>query len=260
MAVSIVALSFFKINDDPATWNSADIDNILILGDILYHASYKKMKREGTTPQAEYLLISEVYPFTKIGRQYYRFHRMDEDEDEKDIFNINNLLRSLNNFFIEKKNQCGIFTYNIYSFAIMRKSNSVFLFNSLPTSYAGDPMDADDAESAACVMEMFTINCLANHLLTACERERNKNSEWYSLMKIFIEKKVFGKDLLRQKVSRDLCVTKKNIGGTVPENLSGFLGDEEQHINSETEISTQDNVQKYSFQNQTLVRPLSIFD
>lgn len=251
VAVSIVALSFFKFNESPATWKTNDIDNILILGDNLYHASFKKMKREGTTPQAEFLLISEVYSFIKIGRQYYRFDRMDKDEDEKNTFNFNNLVRSLNRFFIVNKNHCGIFTWNIYSFAIMLKSNSVFLFNSYPTSYAGDPMDVNDTESAACVMEMLTLNCLANHLLTACKQERSDNSECYSLIKIFIEKTVFGKDiLLRQKVNRDLCVTKKNTGGAERKNWSGFL----------EEVSTQENVQKCTLRNHALVRILTFFD
>lgn len=213
VAISVVALSFFKINKDPETWITAYLNQILITGDVQYNASYKKMKREGKTPQTQHLTLSEVYPYIKIGRKYYYLNETDADSInlEKDVLKRDNLEKSLDRFFIENRNVCGIFTYKIFSFAIMRTSNSFFLFNSRASSYDGEPMDPFDQESAACLMQTYTITCLASCLLIACNQRHMifddsvyDQAGMFSITTVNISQKVFAYDSKRKKVIRDL--------------------------------------------------------
>lgn len=214
VAISVAALCFFKVNNNPESWKTADINQILINGDIQYHASFKKMQREGQILQALHLSLSEVYPYIKFDRKYYYFNENNADPIhlERNVLQMNNLVTSLNRFFIENQNVTGIFTCNIFSFAIMQKSLSFFLFNSRATSYDGELMDPCDPESAACLMQMFTINCLASYLLLACDQRHMIFYEHaydpavsFSITGVNIVKKVFGNDSSkRKKIIRDL--------------------------------------------------------
>lgn len=259
VTVSVVALCFLKLNDNPASWKTVDIDKILNYGDIQYHASYKEMKREGKRPQEKYLLISEVYSYTKVGRNYFCFNESNYVY-EKEIFNLENLEKSLYRFFFENNNNCGVFTYNIYSFAIMRKFSSFFLLNSHATSYAGVPMDPNDNESAACLMEMFTIRCLANHLLVACNHEQiifndSDTLNCYSMVNLNIEKKVFGKDTLkRQQVNRHLCIAESNRGGIKRKYKSELHEDGKGHLYKRPNVVKNENSEEHTLLKQSLVR------
>lgn len=214
VATAIVALCFFDENNSPEKWASTDINQILIKGDEQYYASYKKLKREGRVPQTPYLLLSEVYPYIKFGRKFFCVSETDVNspDNEKNVLKWDHLLTSLNRFFIE--NLCGVFTCKTYSFAIMRKSDSsFFLFNSRPTSYDGEPIDPCDPSSAACLMHMFTVTCLASHLLVACNQRQMILDEFkydpsiiYSISSVKIDKKIFGTDTLKRKqINRDLA-------------------------------------------------------
>lgn len=198
------------------------------------------MKIEGKKPQEKHLLMSEVYSYSKIGGHFFCFNETNNVfqhlDVEEDVLNLNNLEKSLNRFFNENNNQCGVFVCNIYSFALMQTSHSFFLFNSYATSYAGEPMISNDKDSAACSMEVFTIRCLSNHLLAACNQEQmtfdcdeDGTSICFSLINLGIEKKVFGKDILkRKKVDRHLCVAERNRGGIQRKHKSRlFQGKEE---------------------------------
>lgn len=126
VTIALVALCFAKIKD-PATWKTSDINNILIIGDIQYHGSYKKMYREGKRPQMKDLLImSEVYPYIKIDRKYFYLNAMD-CSFEYDVLSLKTLIMSLTRFFHENENDCGVFTCNSHSIAMMQKSNSFFV-------------------------------------------------------------------------------------------------------------------------------------
>lgn len=272
VSVSIVALCFLKMNDNPATWKTADINNILNYGDILYHASYQQMKLQGENPKEKYLIMSEVYSYTKIGGQYFCFNEAKDvvqyTDLEKGVLNLNNLENTLYRFFNLNNNQCGVFTCESYSFAIMQHSYSFFMFNSYATSYAGESMDPNDEGSAACLMEMCTIRCLANHLLAACNQEQIifDGSECdtyicYSLTNPNIEKKVFGKDnLKRKKVNRHLYVAENNRGGikrgTKRNYKSRLFEDKENGKNHRPEVSTpkRPNLQKHTLLGQLTVR------
>lgn len=215
LAIAVVAICFFQINNNPATWKTADINLILINGDAQYQASYKKREKDLQTSN---LLLSELYPYIKIGRNFYYLNLMDDESDslrdERSVLKLSNLLTSLNRFFYENRNQYCVFTCNVFSFAIMRDSDSFFLFNSHATSYAGEPVNQYDADdSAACLMQVFTIKCLANHLMVACSQGKrvfddsdSDPSIFYVMTSLIIEKKVFGKDIsTRKKVTRRLC-------------------------------------------------------
>lgn len=220
--MSVIALCYFKIYPSVSTWKTDDINSILNHGDIQYHASYKQMKIDGRSPQRKYLMMSEVYPYAKICKTLFR---LDIDvfgylNVEKDILGSQSLETSLNRFFKENRNQCGLFVCNVYSFAIIQTSYSFFLLNSRATSYAGEPMSSNDKESAACLMEMFTIKCLINHLLVACSQEHmifddvDRFQPEYYLVQLNIEEKKFGKDVLtRKKVNRHLLLADINRGG-----------------------------------------------
>lgn len=215
LAVSVVSLCFLKANGDPSTWKTADVDIIVAYGDAQYNASYKQMKRERIAPKTNHLLLSEVYPFIKLGREFYYLNEFDANQSnfESNALKTANLLDSLNQYFTENRNQTAIFTYNDYSFAIIRNTGSYFVFNSLATSYTGEPMNPAEENSAACLAQFFTIQSLANYIFKACSRREIVDSDsgeallvFYLLMNVIIEKKVFAKDITaRQRVTRDLC-------------------------------------------------------
>lgn len=165
-AVSVVALCHFFGNNNPKTWKTADLNNLLINGDILYQASYKRMKTQKTVP----LKLTDILPQIKMGEKVY--HLSIIEKLETNVLNWNNLILSLNRFFVEKNHHTGVFTYGIFSFAIMRKADSFFLLNSRATAYDGEPLDPLNRESAACLMEMFTTTCLAERLLVACDERK----------------------------------------------------------------------------------------
>lgn len=224
LTISFIALCFFKTKENVSTWKTADINDILNYGDIQYHASYKKMKIDGKMPQRKYLLINEVYQYAKICNQFFRLESVyvyGHLSAENDILSSSNLEAAINRFFKKNNNECGIFTCNIYSFAIIQTSRSFFLLNSGATSYAGELLRIDDKESAACLMEMFTIKCLVNHLLDMCNEENmifdeadNRSQINFALMYLNIEKINFGKDILtRKKVDRHLHLAAINRGG-----------------------------------------------
>lgn len=48
--------------------------------------------------------------------------------------------------------------------------NLFFLLNSSATAYDGEPLSPHDKDSAVCLMQMFTVTCLAGHLLVACNQ------------------------------------------------------------------------------------------
>lgn len=264
VATSVVALCFFYVNNSPETWATADINQILIKGDEQYHASYKQMKREGKVPQTLHLLLSEVYPYVKFGRKYFCCETdVDPLDNEKNVLKWNNLLPSLTRCFIENQNVCAVFTCEKYSFPIMRQSNSFFLLNSRPTSYDGEPMDPCDPSSAACLMQMFTVICLASHLLVACNQRQMILDEskydpciTYFISSVKIDKKVFGSDnLKRKKVNRDLATLgskrsdverkrKSNLIGNVDAELKRSRLNSEKNVKSD--IIAQEKVKKNS--------------
>lgn len=188
--------------DDPATWTTCDINLILIDGDAQYHASYKKLKRDGRIPQTRQLLPIEVYPYIKIGRTFLYLNAIDTKlRVESNILKWDNLVKSLNQFFKDLQYRSGIFSCNNLSFAIFQNSESFFLLNSHATSYAGESMSSSDDESAACLMQTFTIQCLAGHLIAASYKGNNIFDEtdchptlFYSITNFSISKIVFGKD------------------------------------------------------------------
>lgn len=219
VAASVVALCLFKVNHKPASWKTADINLILINADAQCHASYKINKDKNL--HSGYLLVSQLYPYIKIGRKCFYSNGIDNDVDslrvEKNVLTLNNLVTSLNRFFKENENHCGVFTYQIYAFAIMRNSHSYFLFNSHATSYAGEPMNPFDPESAACLMQMFTITCLANHLIVSCNQGQKilDDSEFdtpifFEITNLSIQRVVFGNQIsLRKKICRDLATAER---------------------------------------------------
>lgn len=241
ITISVIALCFLKINQNPATWLTSDINDILNYGDIQYHASYKQMKIEGKNPQRKYLLLHEVYQYARINKQFFLIKTNDYFEAEKHILNSQNLENSLTRYFKESSDKCGIFTCNIYSFSIIKKSCSFFLINPRAISYAGEPMNQNDEESAACLLEVFTIRCLSNHILEACSQEHmifddahDVTQIYYFLIDVSIQKKNFGKDVLeRKKVSRLLNLAGTNRGGILRKSRPALC-----HLSNQTQIPT----------------------
>lgn len=204
------------------------------------------MKIEGRIPKRKYLLLPEVYPYAKIGRQFFHF---ETDNDvlqhlnvDKDVLHFDNLEKSLNRLFEKNNTQCGIFTCNVYSFAIIKTSCSFFMLNSFATSYAGEPMNPNDEASAACLIEIFTIKCLANHILANCIQEKmifdntdDTTKIYYSLVNLSIKKKIFGKDILeRKKVDRLLLLAGTNRGGISRNHKSLLYGVKEKYSRNQS--------------------------
>lgn len=222
------------MHNDPATWTTFDINLILIDGDAQYHASYKKLKRDGRTPQTRQLLPTEVYPYIKIGRTFLYLNAI--DNVESNTLKWDNLVKSLNQFFKDRQYRSGIFSCNNFSFAIFQNSESFFLLNSHATSYAGESMGSRDDESAACLMQTFTIQCLAGHLIAASYQGNNILDEadrhptlCYSITNFSISKIVFGKDIsTRRKVYQIL----NNPTSKARKRKSIFFADEHSNLKS----------------------------
>lgn len=211
VAIAVVAACFYNIFENPSEWKTGHINQIIMYGNRQFYASHKKIKRDGKTPRTTHLLLSEVYPYFKFNRNFYYLNGLDETDFKRfecNAINMDNLISSLDRFFNQNQNLSGIFTFDNNSFAIMRKGSSYFMFNSYSTSCAGEPLDPMSKDGAAAFLQMFTIECLANHLLVACQHGRlyeNDSLVFYLLVNIDVQKKVFGKDVTtRQRVSRDL--------------------------------------------------------
>lgn len=168
-AISVIALAHLIQNNNPSTWRTADLNNILKNGDGLYQASFKKMRAQQNIKSTP-LTLADLLPCIKSGDKYYTLNTT--EHLETNVLIRNNLVAALNRFFVEENNHSGVFTYGIFSFAIIREVDSFFLLNSRATAYDGEPLDPLNTESAACLMQMFTITCLADRLLVACDERQ----------------------------------------------------------------------------------------
>lgn len=217
------------------------------------------MKVERKTPQHKCLILSEVYPYVNIQKRYFFLKTIDVFGSlnvEKDVLNCNCLEISLNRFFQESNNQCGLFVCNVYSFAILKTSNSFFLFNSRATSYSGEPISPDDKQSAACLMQVYTIASLANYMFVACNRkhmifdvdDRDPRVD-FTLINPNIERKIFGKDILmRRKVNRHLLIAENKRGGGMEQKTRSLTPERPQSLPiNEVSVAKLDLVRVFKF-------------
>lgn len=169
VAMSVVGLSYFLLNKNPATWKTADLNGILMSGNSMCEAAYTKKESSQSDP----LALTDVLMRINIGDKIFDLGLSENLLTNK--LSWNNLVAGLKQFFEEENNVSGVFTYETFSFAIMREADSFFLLNSQATAYDGEPLDPLNNESAACLMQMFSINCLAERLLEACYQSEMLN-------------------------------------------------------------------------------------
>lgn len=169
--MSLAALSYFMLNNNPVSWRTAELNAILITGNKIYEFACKRSNTQRSDP----LTLTDVLTRVKFGDKIFDSRLSDHNVTNK--LSWNNLVAGLKQFFEEETNLSGIFTYDTFSLAVMREANSLFLLNSQATAYDGEPLDPRNNESAACLMQMFSINCLAERLLEACNQTEMMNDQ-----------------------------------------------------------------------------------
>lgn len=132
IAISCVAICYSSVKSI-LTWQSADLDQIVILGDILYTIS----KSEQSTNE-NHLEFLEVQQYVNIEDSIYHFNTdYKETDSENELIRVvygnicseEELGNRLIKFFHTNKNIFGIFTCNDYSFAIGHINSKYIVFS-----------------------------------------------------------------------------------------------------------------------------------